>query len=120
MTTPTSRGLRDFDHTTLAAMPEYAAAQMALDLLAHALRAAAERGQYQCTPRDFQELVAQMAAVLPYSDACPADHTDDGERGIIAPHAIDLDGDWLTGRYYCPTHERVWTCGYAVAAPDYL
>ncbi len=91
---------------------------MALDLLAQAInRKVRERNLTPAVQDGWLDMVTDMASVLPYSDACPEDHTDDGERGIVPPHAVHIDQErWLTGRYYCPVHERLWTCGYAVGA----
>ncbi len=118
-TTRTDRGLRQFDHTAIAAMPEYAALQMAADLLAQAINRKVADGQLNNDmQRDWLDTVTDVAAVLPYSDICDGDHADDGERGVVPPCAVSIDETgWLTGRYYCPLHERMWTCGYSVTAP---
>ena len=119
--TTTTRGdrsrVRSFDHGSFGAWPEYVAAQQALDALAHALAA---HGQQPATRQGWLDLVADMASVLPFSDACPGEHAVDDPSWLAAPWKVDREGEWLRCQYHCPTHRTAWSCGYSVATLELM
>ncbi|WP_219418783.1 hypothetical protein [Pseudonocardia nigra] len=99
-------GVDTFDHSDIAHLPEYAAASRALDALGHAIgRAEIDLGQQR-----WLEVVGEMAAALPYADAC-SECT--GPVPTPAPHAAAVNDEWLNGQYRCPSCAATWTCGYA-------
>jgi hypothetical protein len=115
---PRRHGVRNFDHSNIGSWPEYVAAQKALDALAQALM---HRGKQPTTRQAWLALVADMASVLPFSDACPDRHGSTDLHWTAAPWKVDRDpdGDWLHCRYYCPTHDKTWTCGWSLRTLDY-
>jgi hypothetical protein len=96
-------------------MPEYMAAQKALNDLAHALDARQRDGDYEHgSRRNWIEIPADMASVLSFSDACPVIHNDDTTvEWIRQPFRIERRGTSLQCHYYCPAHLRQWTCHYS-------
>lgn len=104
----TDTDLRPFDHSRIARLPEYRAASAALDSLAHNLPEGVDRSV-------FLKAVHNMAAVLPYTDACH----ECGGVVAAAPHKVEIKGGNMLGYYRCPAG-HVWTCMHALGWVDFL
>jgi hypothetical protein len=85
--------VRSFDHSQLATLPANQADMTTLG--------------------EFLDAVRDMALTAPCADNCDAGH-------CTWPYAVQREGGWLHGRYWCPTCRRKWRCGYAVDLPHYL
>lgn len=108
-------GVRSFDHTALAALPEYRQLQAALDKLAHAANAAdLDLGGQQ----GFLNAVVDAAAGMPYGDHCSQCRTpEDAVQPTAHPFKIEQDeSGWLNCFYRCAAG-HTWRCGYGVSAP---
>ena len=120
MTTSTKQSpVRSFDHGRYAEWPEYDAVAHALDAFAHRLN----RENDPLSTRDFGRLAADLAAILPYSDACPScDGEVAEEHRNYAPYApltakLDADGEWIECTYRCD-HGHRWRCGWGIGRPQ--
>lgn len=109
-------GIRTFDNNRIAQLPEYLAASNAIDKLVHAMqRADVEIGQ-----AEWLDALVDMAAALPYADMCQSrECRASDDTPAPPPIAATVEDGWLKGAYRCPRCGAVWTCGYAVTAPDY-
>ncbi len=95
--------IREFDHSDVAKLPEYAAAARALDDLAHAIG-----GGTAAARERFAQIAREMALALKYGDANQCAHP-----GIPGPYKASIDGDgWLTGTYRCGECGAEWECGW--------
>lgn len=99
----TAEYMRDFDHGVLVRLPEYQDLRRAIDQLAKRLDA----GHAELKPDDWITAVADMANTSFAADCCQGCHE------LTWPHAGRVEGTWLTGRYFCPSCSRTWTCGYS-------
>ncbi len=101
---------RTFDHSAIAALPEYHDARVAIDALADALdRMAGPR----LSRAQFVEAVADMVRTSYAANVCQhcAEHTPFVPSW---PHAATVQNGWMIGTYRCPVTGRTWTCSYAV------
>lgn len=96
-----------FDHDDVARLPEYTAAAMALDTLAHALRDTGWDGSRE----RWLDMVGQMASGLPITDSCRVGLHSVGDDHR-APFRVEREGDRLLAWYWCSEHEQVWSCGW--------
>lgn len=107
-------GVRPFDLTPLAYLPEYQAAAKAVNALVHAMNGAGiELGQ-----AGWLTAIRDLTAAIPFADCCESCGT------MTYPHGATIEpdtagGGWLTGRYRC-TCGQSWTCGYSTAAPAHI
>ncbi|GAA5132436.1 hypothetical protein [Pseudonocardia adelaidensis] len=111
-------GIRTFDNTRLAQLPEYLAASDAIDKLVHAM----QRAGVEISQAEWLDALVDLAAALPYADMCQSRAcraADDTPAPPPIAAVVDARG-WLKGAYRCPRCGAVWTCGYAVTAPDYM
>lgn len=113
-TTSNPTGVHPFDHTRLAALPEYAPVGRALDTLVQAMNAQ----DINLTQAEFLTAVTDIAASLAYADGCrPCMRHDDEEvrrnTRPVTPYRTHIDGNgWLTGHYRCPAG-HTWTSGWS-------
>lgn len=104
-------GVATFDHGQLVQLPEYAAASRALDLLDQAI----QRADIELGPTRWLDVVCEMAAALPYLDACAE---CSGPLPTPAPHAGVVTDGRLHGNFRCPSCGSTWTRGYELSHPD--
>lgn len=107
-------GVRPFDLTPLAYLPEYQAAAQAVDALLQALNDAG----IELDQADWLTAIRELTAAVPFADCC------DRCRTMTYPHAARIEpdtgeGGWLTGHYRC-TCAQSWTCGYSTEAPAHM
>ena len=95
--------VRDFDHGALVQLPGYQELRRAIDQLAKHLDA----GAAEVEPEAFVAAVTDMVTTSFAADCCQAC------QAPTWPHAGRVDGTWLTGRYFCPSCNQTWSCGYS-------
>jgi hypothetical protein len=106
-------GVATFDHGHLVQLPEYAAACKALDVLGQAMR----RADIELGPAQWLDVVREMAAALPYADACAE---CSGSVPTPAPHAGVVTDGRLDGDYRCPSCGSTWTRRYELRLPELI
>jgi len=96
--------IKSFDHSPLTQLPEYPAVRRAIDELGRRI----DEDSFGLDRDAFIEAIGDMALTSYAADCC--------ERcgDLTWPHAgkVDKDHEWLSGRYFCATCGRVWSCGY--------
>lgn len=108
-TTPATR-VQSYDWSRAAHLPEFHRLAEALDAFVHAARA----DELPMRQDEFLAMVRDVATGLGYADMCSNCYE------LAHPFAADVSDDgWsLRGAYrHCG---RTWTCGYAVAAPEWF
>jgi hypothetical protein len=110
---PNPARLRPFDHLTVAALPEYAAAAEALNKLVRAIN------DHQMVPETqdgWLDLVRNMTAAIPFSDCCEKCESEVYFTGVI-PAGVIIENHGVHATYICPECGYKWTCGWSVTAP---
>lgn len=129
-TTTNPTGIEPYNHSELAALPEYKAAHLALDALVKALDRhkvdLTARTNYPSAQAAWLRVVQQMAASLGYADTCrscrdtvnPDDFDAAFDLATLGfPYRVEISGSDLRGQYRCAHCGHVWTCNYSVNAP---
>jgi hypothetical protein len=101
-TTTNPIGLRSFDHSAVAELPEYHAAAEALNALVHALEGR------DVTQEDWLKMVADVAAALPASQCC----FECQGLPLMHPWRVEVDAKGGADAYYrcpqCGTSDGAW------------
>jgi hypothetical protein len=105
-------GVATFDHASVVQLPEYAEASRALDALGQASR----RTDSPLGQTRWLEVVCEMAAALPFADACVQ---CSGPVPTPAPHAAVVTEGRLEAQYRCPSCGFTWSRAYVLDLPEF-
>jgi hypothetical protein len=94
--------IKSFDHSPLAALPEYHAVRQAVDALGRCL----DDDDRGFSREDFIEAVCDVAATSYAGDICAPCWE------MAWPHSGEVKGRQLWGRYRCSKCGRYWSRGY--------